>query len=355
MAVRLHVYHTAEGFAALHDEWEALLDNNPIREVFLTWEWQSTWWDAYQPGELWLIAGRNAANHLIGIASWFVEQPSRTLRTVGCVDVTDYSDLIVHGDYCAGFYQALARFLVAHAASFDSVSLCNIPTRSPTLTDFAGVLRKQGFVVEIADQEVCPVITLPETFDAYLESLDKKNRHELRRKLRRAEAGDEQVGWYFVGPDHDLAAETERFLSLMAASHRDKAVFLTDQKHRTFFRAIAARLAERGWLKLSFLTVGDWHVATYFSIDYDNRIGLYNSGLLPESHGHLSPGIVLLTYIIRDAIEQKRATFDFLRGNEAYKYRMGAHDTRVMELCARPRSMIPSDAEQSDSLSAPQS
>jgi CelD/BcsL family acetyltransferase involved in cellulose biosynthesis len=70
------------------------------------------------------------------------------------------------------------------------------------------------------------------------------------------------------------------------------------------------------------------------NFDYGGHILVYNSGLLPEEYGHLSLGIVLLCYNIRHAIENKRKVFDFLRGNEVYKYRMGAKDNPVFMLRA---------------------
>src|SRR5262249_6855099 len=153
--------------------------------------------------------------------------------------------------------------------------------------------------VEIKDEDVCPHITLPGDFEAYLGMLDKKQRHELRRKVRRAEENeDEKVAWYIVGPEHDLKAEMDRFLNLMAASHQNKAQFLQESRHKLFFQTIMPILFERGWLQLSFLTVNGQAAATYFNFDYNNKILVYNSGLLPATHAHLSPGIVLLVYNI---------------------------------------------------------
>jgi len=336
--VKLTVFNTADGFDALRGEWDTLLEASATNEVFLTYEWQSTWWNTYCPGDLWLIAGRDEQERLVGIAPWFVEQPSRLVRMVGCVDVTDYLDIVATPEHHSAFCLALAGWLKEQTDQFESLSLCNIPARSPTLNALSQALSDCGFKVEIQQQEVCPAIRLPATFDDYLSSLDKKNRHELRRKLRRAESSEsDKVGWYIVEPglgEYEMANQVACFLELMAASHPDKKRFLQDDRNTSFFRAIAPALATRGWLQLSFLTVNGESAATYFSVDYNNRIGLYNSGLKPEAYAYLSPGIVLLTYIIRHAIEQGRSVFDFLRGNEEYKYRMGAQDAPVMELRA---------------------
>jgi CelD/BcsL family acetyltransferase involved in cellulose biosynthesis len=62
---------------------------------------------------------------------------------------------------------------------------------------------------------------------------------------------------------------------------------------------------------------------------------VYNSGYDPIKYGALSPGIVLFAHSIQDAIAAKRRRYDFLRGNEEYKYRFGAKETEVMELHIR--------------------
>ena len=91
-------------------------------------------------------------------------------------------------------------------------------------------------------------------------------------------------------------------------------------------------LAERGWLQLALLTVNGQPAAAYLNFDYHNRIMVYNSGLDPEAHGHLSPGIVLLARLIEYAIGCQREWFDFLRGDEPYKYDMGGQDTQVYRM-----------------------
>ena len=72
--------------------------------------------------------------------------------------------------------------------------------------------------------------------------------------------------------------------------------------------------------------------AALFNFDYDGRIWVYNSGLDPAAYGRLSAGVVLSAWAIEEAINRGRQTFDFLRGDEGYKYRFGAKDTTVHEL-----------------------
>jgi CelD/BcsL family acetyltransferase involved in cellulose biosynthesis len=334
LSLKFELITTFERFEALHDEWNALLLLNATNVIFLTWQWQSTWWQSYQPGDMWVLTARDEANTLVGIAPWFREAGSNVLRPIGCVAVTDYLDILVIPQYRELFCQGVAEHLAEHRGWISQISLCNTPGNSPTLEILPRSLAERGFAVNVREQEVCPAIMLPSDFEAYLGQLDKKQRHEARRKLRRAAENDAHVEWYIVGPGHDLEAELEKFIKLMAASDVEKTAFLDDPQNLGFFRAMVRRVAACGWLQLAFLTVSGDPAAAYLNFDYDNRILVYNSGLYPEKYGYLSVGIVLLLRLIEHAIEQGRSVFDFLRGNEEYKYRMGGKDRPVMEIQA---------------------
>lgn len=334
--MKLSVYRESSVFDALKAEWNALLHHSTSDTIFCTWEWQSTWWDVYQAGELFVVTCRTDEGELVGIGSWFIEtkEGERVVRTIGCVDVTDYVDLIAHPDHLEAVAAHFAAVLDENRASYDRINLCNIPEASPTLKLLPEQLQARGFTVDVVFQEVCPVIQLPAEWEDYLGALDKKQRHEIRRKIRKAES-ESKLEWYIVDSSHHLDEEIERFLSLMRASHPEKARFLDNPKNLAFFKQLAPMTYRCGWLKLSFLVVDGVASATYFDFDYAGRTLVYNSGLLPEENAHLSPGIVLLSYNIRHAIESKKSVFDFLRGNEIYKYRMGAQDTTVYKLKAQ--------------------
>ncbi len=331
--MNLEIHQQPAIFDALQPEWNALLERSPQNLIFLTHEWLHTWWQTYAPGTLFVVTGRSDSGELVGIAPWFIDTRAarKIIRTIGCVDVTDYLDIIVDSLQAEPFLEALAALLAEHAGDFGSLNLCNIPDGSPLLTRWPAQLQACGFTVTIEQQEVCPVIPLPESWEAYLSQLNKKQRHELRRKIRRA---GQQVDWYMVGPDHDLEEELTAFMALMAASSAEKAEFLQDEHNTAFFHAVMPKMHAAGWLQLSFLTVGDERAAAYLNLEWNNRVMVYNSGQDIEQFGALSAGIVLLAFNIRHAIETGHTEFDMLRGNETYKYQMGGQDTPVFKLLA---------------------
>lgn len=334
--MELIAYHDTTVFDLLKSEWNDVLGRAPINNIFYTWEWHSTWWDAYQPGELLVLACREDGK-LVGIAPLFIadEEQGKVVRIIGCIDVTDYLDFIVDKDHVEAVYTAIAQYFANNRDTFDVLDFCNIPEASVTNQVLFEALKQAGFETQMEQQEVCPIIPLPDDWGGYLSLLDKKQRHEVRRKLRRIHGAQEEIDWYIVDESHDLGGEIACFMHLMAASDPEKAEFLRDKQHVKFFKNIVPLMLERGWLQMNFLTVGDERVASYINFIYDNRVLVYNSGLDHQEFGQLSPGIVLLAYNIQYAIEHGYSTYDFLRGNETYKYRMGGQDTAVMNLKAQ--------------------
>jgi len=327
------VYTDTAGFAALREEWNPLLRNSVSDTIFLTWEWQSTWWEHLGKGEFYLIAVRDG-EQISGIAPLYLtltDDGLNELSIVGCRDVSDYLDLIAASGHEEEVYSALLDWLESdEAPAWDLADLCNIPAASPTHSLLAEMAAARGYQVQTEVEDICPIIPLPATWDEYLSSLSKKQRHEVRRKIRRAE-GSGHINWYVVNEEHDLAAEMDAFIKLHQKSHVDKDEFM-DAQMQGFFHAAAQVLHQAGWLQLAFIEIDGNKAAAMLNFDYGDSIQVYNSGYDPQKYRQLSPGIVLLSYCIQRAIELGRVEFDFLRGDEEYKSRFGAQPTEVHRL-----------------------
>ena len=302
--------------------------------IFLTLEFQRTWWQCLGEGELLILAIRDDAE-LVGIIPLFATinpQGQRALATVGCVEVADYLDFIVAQGREDAVYAALVDYLTSpDAPAWDLLDLCNIHQDSPTLNILPALAKARGWTVSTARDDVCPIVQLPGTWEEYLEMLEGKQRREIRRKLRRA-GGETAQNWTIVGPEHDLETKVSEFLDLMAASTPDKADFLTPRM-RYFFHQLARVVYDAGWLQLVFLKIGERRAAAYFNFIYNNRVMVYNSGLDWQTFPKLGAGIILTAHCIRHAIENDRCeAFDFMQGDERYKYQFGGRDVEVRRL-----------------------
>jgi CelD/BcsL family acetyltransferase involved in cellulose biosynthesis len=336
--LNINIYTEPSVFDALRDSWDSLVERSTANLPFNRLVWHESWWAAYAPGRLWVITFTSAEGNLLGIAPFFVEDDpdvGRVVRFIGHVDVTDYMDLIFDHDHAEALYQQLAEFLAGQSGEFDAIGLANLREDSQTYAVMVNKLRECGFEAKYELIEVAPQIPLPMTYEDYLsDSVSGKQRKEIKRKMRRAEGGEYDVQWYTVGPAHDLDAELERFLHLMGRADKEKAEFLENPQHVDFFQRIMPRMNDLGYLKLDFITIDGEACAAYLNFVDGAQVFVYNSGLEPEQFGALSPGIVLLQFIIRDAIEHGYKVFDFLRGGETYKHRMGGTDLNLYQLNA---------------------
>jgi len=336
----------AQGFAALKSEWNQLLQRSRYNTIFLTYEWQTTWWDCLGEGDLWIVAFRRADNNeLVGIAPLYLVTPARGRWTgkrkfnlVGCIEVSDYLDMIVAKGWEQQVYGSFYAWLCSpDAPAWDVLDLCNLPQDSLTHQEFHTFLDPSVYHVEIKQEDVAPQFVLPLHFETYLqEQVEKKQRHEIRRKQRRVER-ETEVNFYYVGPQDNLVAEIDDFVALQQASREDKAEFMTPEM-RHFFGKMAQRMQEAGWLRLCFLTINGEKTASLLGFEYNRRYLLYNSGYDPEAYPHLSPGWVLVAYAIQYAIAVGDQVFDFMQGNEDYKYRFGSQDYAVMRVLVSRKS-----------------
>ena len=332
--MRIERHFQSEGFWALKPEWNDLLRRSYYDNLFLTWEWQSTWWKHLGEGDLLLLGFRGGEDgRLVGIVPFFCAADGgghSILSLVGCRDVSDYLDLIIERGQEEAVYRALLDYLKDGAPDWDVVDLCNIPQASPTSAVLRALAESQGFQTLVEVEDVCPIIPLPATWDEYLMSLDKKQRHEVRRKLRKAD-GAADTRFAIVGPDRDLDAEMHDFIDLHQKSTPEKDLFM-EPRMQEFFIEVARELQACGWLQLVFVEMDGHKAASLLNFDYGDSILVYNSGYDPQRFRHLSPGIVVTARAIEHAIALGRQKFDFLRGDEVYKYRFGAQDTEVRRL-----------------------
>ncbi len=328
-------------FERLRGEWNHLLERAATHVPFLRAEYQAAWWRERGGGEwpeaaLLVAVGREADRSLAGIAPLF-HSPNLdgrpALLLVGSVEISDYLDFIALPQAAEAFSAALLERLAApDVPAWDVLDLYNVPAASPTRLALRRAAPARGLQLSEAELQPTPVIELPADWDTYLATrVAKKERQEIRRKLRRAESN--HVTWRMVdgrGPA-DLPAEIEQFFALMARNP-DKARFLTPAMRRQF-HLIARTLADCGWLRLAVLEIEGAPAAAYLAFDYRNRLWVYNSAIDPRFNA-LSPGWVLLGHLVRWAIEQGRTALDFMRGDEDYKFRFGAVPGQIYRLQA---------------------
>ncbi len=317
-------------FKKLAPRWNALLEESISNVPFLRHEYLRAWWSSlgggeWQVGELAIILAERE-NELVGIAPLFKNE--ERLLFLGSIEISDFLDFIVREADLTDFIHGLLDFLASHPALAGSaLDLYNLIEDSLSLSVLQAEAAARGWDFAQETLQPAPFVALPETFDDYLAGIKKKQRHEIRRKMRRAAADEREVTWFIVDDEARLDKNIEACCQLMSQDP-EKQAFLTQTMKSQMKAAIHAAF-NAGWLQLAFLEVDGEKAAGYLNFDYGNRIWVYNSGL-DMKFRELSPGWVLLGYLLEWAIEHGRSEFDFMRGDEPYKYRFGGIDRFVV-------------------------
>ena len=298
--------------------WQALHAASALRSPFLSWTWQSEWARAFAPDDrLEIRRVTDDAGRLLGLLPLHEAEPG-VLRLLGGVDVSDYLDLLAEAGRESEVWAAL---LASRPATRPLWDLHSVPAASPTVQRLPALAAAQGVEVTAAIEERCPILPLPATWKTYLAGLSGKHRHELLRKMRKLEREMPEARVVGLGSRAEIESRLDDFLSLHRQSRVGKARFM-DERMEAFFRRVAAFLADAGAFRLWLLDAPGGPLASFLTLEWDGTVGLYNSGFRPDAAA-LSPGLVLLGHVVRDAIERGIGRFDFLRGEERYKYEFG--------------------------------
>jgi CelD/BcsL family acetyltransferase involved in cellulose biosynthesis len=320
--------------------WNALLEECASHVPFLRLEYLRTWWQAmgggeWKPADL-LIVVATEEEELVGIAPLFFShnrESEPALLLVGSIEVSDYLDVIARPQDLTAFVAGLFDFLQSPALPpWTVLDWYNLLENSQTLPALESAAARLGWRYGCERLQHSPHILLPGDWETYLAGIDKKQRHEIRRKMRRLEESGLPVRAYVVEDPVTLEAEAEAFLALMAQDP-EKAAFLTPLM-RAFMHEVIRCAFDAHCLQLAFLEISGEKAAAYLNFDYLNRIWVYNSGL-DRKFNEYSPGWVLLGYLLKWANERHAVDFDFMRGDEDYKYRFGAVDRFVVRATVR--------------------
>jgi CelD/BcsL family acetyltransferase involved in cellulose biosynthesis len=348
--------------------WDDLYARNPWATPFSAWPFHQAWWDAYGANaheETLVVTDEGGTIH--AIVPWMHRhevEPSDALthtkmrhgRDVALTPVAPSAKAVFfgasyHADYATilaapadlpAVTASLADYLAGpDAGPWDVVDLrrlrCGDPSAGALADAFASRGSSEGWTVDVEREDVCPVVTLPEgvDMDGYLATLGKKERHEIRRKVRRAEA----VGPISLTHSSDPISDLEAFIELHQKRWGVDGLFPDTPggaQSRVFFRRLFELFAGSDTLALCFLSVGDRRIAAGIHFTTPDTVLYYNAGVDPDAR-ELSPGVLMVYAYIAGALTSGIRRMDFLRGDESYKYEWGAVDEPIQRLLVRRR------------------
>ncbi len=354
--------------------WDRLLAATRAATPFSRWTFHRAWWDAYGSNahdEYLLVSPADVADEQASIRAIVplmhrheVEPDDLPTHTVvrehspTCQPVPDEASAVMfgasyHSDYATLLAaeedletsaSAMARALADSSEQsngnqpWDVIDLRRLREVDPALpaleSAFSQMANDEDWSVTREQEDVCPVVTVRgDTWDEYLATLDKKARHEIRRKLRRAAAAGE-LSIEISAPTIEAIDE---FIRLHVLRFGERGLF-PDNEGGARSRRFVHRLAELeraepdgGVLHVARVRCGPRLVFAALAFDDGHTSYLYNAGMDPSASG-ASPGVTGAALYFQNRIEAGRRRFDFLRGNEPYKYEWGAVDEPIYRL-----------------------
>ena len=174
-------------------------------------------------------------------------------------------------------------------------------------------------------------IATHESWDAYLATRSSNFRQQVRRFARRA-AREAEVRLRRTESAGDLDADMSTFFTLHDKRLGERGgSSLSAERARSFHLDFARAALEQGWLRLWILELNGSPAAAWYGWRLGERYSYYNSGFDPV-FAALSPGLVLISAVIESAFEEGASEFDFLLGEESYKYRFAERERTVSDV-----------------------
>jgi CelD/BcsL family acetyltransferase involved in cellulose biosynthesis len=314
-------------FESLESDWNSLLKNSTIdNNVFLTWEWLSTWWKHFGNGRELLILTVEEENKVLAIAPLMLSKYK--LRRFGNVSKVEFLG-VPHSDYNnfiilereKDCLRNIINYLNYDVSEWDWIELGEVVESTSTakllqeiFLDSSIKLRKKEHVCNI-----CPYTSLPGSFDIFMKELNGKLRKSLNRNLRKL-VKDFSVEFKDYKSFNFSADEAmELFFKLHDMRWKERSV-LEGTVLKDFHLRVAKCFAENGWLSLHFLTLNDEPVSAHYGFNYGQKLYGYLTGFDPE-YSSYSVGNISERFLVEECIKRGLRELDLLRGNEAYKNR----------------------------------
>ena len=330
--LRARCHHDWPTDPAFLPAWEKLLTEVPVATAFHTPTWVRGVYDTQgKPGRLRLLVAWRGPD-LVAVLPMHLRDDG-LLETLD-PGVSDYCDPLIHPAHEAAALALLLKLIAKlRAGPHRNVTLHNLRDQATTRRLLPELAKLEDFTVEEKIVEHCPTLTLPRTWDDYLAALDAHERKETRRKINKAFTKASARVVRCPADPAAIAAALPVALSLMEQAPGEKGDAVREHLRPLLERAAPA-LITQGKLWLDTLYLSDQPAACTIQFPHPTGPQLYNCGF-DAAQREFSPGVVLTAEIVRQAIDSGAPTFDLLRGQEPYKYKLGAVDRPLWMLTLR--------------------
>ena len=323
--MNIEVIQNAEEFACLRDEWNGLLKASTSDGVFLTHQWLSCWWRHLSEGRRLSILLARESGKLVGILPVARRRPqyARMIPAIfeflgSGVIGSDYLDLIAVQGREEEVAASFANYIHSRGIM---LQFSQLRSGSCVVSRLVKDLQQRQWTAAQTKLNVCPYIDLNGlTWEGYLARLGPNIRKNLNRYLRLLPANFEMRVACARTVD-----EVDDALDVLIDLHQKRwgATGLSEAFRTAeviaFHRDFARQAAEEGWLRLLVVWLDGQPAASLYGLSYGPTFYFYQSGFDPVFSKH-SVGVATMGLAIKTAIEEGSLEYDFLHGDEEYKF-----------------------------------
>lgn len=327
------VTHRGE-LSEFRDEWRALASESERTDLFQTYEWMVSWLEAF-----------------------WTEGPIRCIFAHGDGKLVGALPLVWDESGFLRCRQSLTPPANAHSSGFDLLSvgdrtevlagivdhmrprmpvrlaLGGVPADSPTIPAIR-TLERDGHIRMISrGRSRVLFVRLQGTWREYLDALDTRTRHKLRRNERRL-TEDADARFETVTRESELGRAMDDILQIERHSWKERAgsSIALEPGAEVFYRSFLGRAFRQGWGRIHLLHIFGKPAAHVLGVVYRKKYYPLKTSFDAE-FSTMSPGSVLVGHAVRDAFEQGYDTFEFLGANEYFKSKLGNDSRERVDLC----------------------
>lgn len=340
--MQIDVFEGVDSLNRLRDDWEAAYDADPDAQYFTSWTWMSGWLRHLKfPTTILAARPEAATNYVAFLPLWLetVEEKDGGFYNrfnLGGNHFADCSGLLCRPEFDEQAIPALLRKLKQlNWARVHLGELRMSEKRTALLTQgFAGkkfTVTEPNSVEDGIDLAICPFARLPASWDEFLDkSLSANSRQKLRRLLRQLDGGKEFRVTHADAATFDRDLETlMRFWTARWGERKGKRLQNIVRNYRRMLRLAF----DAGQLFMPVLWHGEKPVCIFATfMDARKKTCLFFVGGRDQDFDDSSSGLMLHAYSIRHVIASGFTTYEFLRGDERYKYSFGVEERRLKSL-----------------------
>jgi CelD/BcsL family acetyltransferase involved in cellulose biosynthesis len=314
----IQVIRDADGFDALADDWDDLVDRCAASTPFQSHAWLSSWWSSYgKPGDLRLLTIRQNGVLVAAAPLMLRRLPTPRYVAVGS-GLSDFLDVLLDDDLAEQLAPALARALVKGLRLDRPWAVLDLRELRPAAAAHLLAPHWPGAVRQLPDSLCQRLPGVP--IDEMLNRLPGRTAQRTRAKLRKLEAAGLRSRDV---PPEEVPQALDGMLALHALQWRGRGV--TTEHLRPRFAEHLARAvtrmvaADRAVLRQYFLA--DDMVACDLTLQNPGMVALYVYGVHPDTRDRVDVAGMLFRESLAHAAGTGRDEVSLLRGDEPYKQR----------------------------------